>query len=239
MIFVGAEDIYMMTGNYIPQPIGAPLREWFFNDLDPGYKNLIRHSHDRAISTVYFYYPRVNGGGVLNGCLAYNYKSNKWGLAHKTIEAVVEYVTGGYTWDTLPNMNMAWDDWPTVPYDSPFWTAATKYTAYIGTDHKIYSLTGGSPSASFTTGDYGVENYYSLLSRVTLRYLKTPTRAGMTNYYQTVRGGEWTADAASTVQNSGRFDVMRSAPWHKATFHFEGDFEVTGASADIKQGGVL
>lgn len=238
LVFVGYEDIYLLNGGYIPQPIGAGLRKWFFNDLDPGNRHRIRHSHDRAISTVYFYYPRVNGGGALTGCIAYNYKSNKWGLAHKTIACSVEYVTGGYTWDTLPIINLTWDDWPQVPYDSPFWTAATQYTAYVGTDNKVYSLTGGSLSASFTTGDHGAENLYSQLTRVTLRYLQVPVTASMTNYYQTVHGGAWTT-GATTGESNGRFNVLRSAPWHRAKFTFTGDFEVTAANADIKPGGVL
>jgi len=218
-IFIGYEDFYLMNGNYIPQPIGEGLREWFFNDLDPANRHRIRHSHDRAISTVYFYYPRVGSGGALNACS-------------------VEYVTGGYTWDTLPVINFTWDDWPQVPYDSPFWTAATQYTAYLGTDNKVYSLTGGSLTASLTTGDHGAENLYSQLTRVTLRYLQVPVTASMINYYQTVHGGAWTT-GATTSESNGRFNVLRSAPWHRAKFTFSGDFEVTAANADIKSGGVL
>ena len=235
-IFIGFEDIYMFNGSS-PTPIGTTLREWFFADLDPAYRHRIRHAIDRSISTVYFYYPRLSGGGgTLDGCIAYNYVSNKWGVAHRAVEAVVEYVTGGYTWNTLPLTT--WDSWPEVAYDSPFWTASTKYPAYIGTDHKIYSLTGASASASFTTGDYGTDNAYSLLSRITLRYLDTPTTATCTNFYQEIHGDTWTTDA-TTTEASGRFDILRSAPWHKAQFDFTGDFEVTGASADIQQDGVF
>jgi len=150
----------------------------------------------------------------------------------------VEYVGGGYTYNTLPIIGMTWNDWPAVPYDSPFWTANAKYTSYIGTDHIIYSLTGASVSSSFTTGSYGVESQYSLLSRITLRYLSRPTTATATNYYQDYLGGTWTTDA-TTTEASGRFDVLRAAPWHKVTFDFTGDYEVTAADAVVQPAGVL
>lgn len=236
-IFVGYEDIYLFNGA-TPQPIGAPLREWFFSDLDPGYRYRIRHAHDRDKATVFFYYPRNGSAGVLNGCIAYNYKSNKWGVAHRTIEAIVEYVSGGYTYDGLSAIVPTWDAWPEIAYDSPFWTASAKYPAYIGTDHKIYSLNGVSDSASFTTGDYGTANLYSLMSRVTPTYLTLPTTAAMTNYTQTVHGGAWT-EGTTVAQSNGRFDMLVSAPWHKARFNLTGDFEITGLDADMSANGVL
>jgi hypothetical protein len=227
LVFIGFEDIYLFDGSS-PKSVGTPLREWFFADLDPAYRYRIRSSHDRQNSLVYFYYPRTGNGGGLNGCIVYNYKADRWGVAHRSIEATVEYVTGGYTWNTLPITT--WDSWPAVQWDSQFWTASTKYVAYIGTDHKVYSLTGASSSATMTTGDYGMEDNYSLLSRVTLRYLNAPTSATMTNYYQEQHGGAWTEDV-TTTESSGRFDVLRSSVWHRVKFTFTGDFEISGAAA--------
>jgi hypothetical protein len=234
-IFIGHEDVYLFDGSR-PVPIGSPLREWFFGDMDPAYRYLIRHIHDRENSLVYFFYPRIGYGGTLNGCIVYHYKADKWGLAHRSLETAVEYVTGGYTWDTLPITT--WDSWPEVPYDSPFWTASSQYPAYFGTDHKIYSLTGASSTSSLTTGDYGAENEYSLLSRVTLRYLYRPDSATLTNYYQDIHGGSWTEDA-TTTEGSGRFDLLRSAPWHRGKFDFTGDVEFSGINADMQPDGVL
>lgn len=234
-IFIGYEDIYMFDGSR-PMPIGASLRKWFFADLDPVYRDRIRSSHDRKNTLVYFHYPRISSAGVINGCIVYNYKTNKWGIAHRVIEAVVDYVASGYTWDTLPLTT--WDSWPAVAYDSPFWTDSARYSAYVGTDHKIYSLTGVSASAQLTTGDYGTDNNYSMLSRVTLRYLTRPPAAFMINQYQGLHGGAWTTDVA-TAEFNGRFDVLRSAPWHRVTFYFIGNFETTAASADFQPDGVL
>lgn len=234
-LFVGPDDIYLFNGG-VPQAVGSAIREWFFADLDPTYKGVIRSSHDRTNSLVYFYYPRLGSGGSLTGCIVYNYKTGKWGVAHRSIECAVDYITGGYTYDTLPITT--WDSWPAVAFDSPFWTASSKYTAYIGTDHKVYSLTGACDTSSITTGAYGTEDEYSLLKRVTLRFLERPTTATCTNYYQELLGDAWTEDA-TTTQSSGRFDLLRSSVWHKATFDMTGPYELTGFVADLAQDGVL
>lgn len=236
-VFIGADDFYIFKGG-IPEPIGTPIREWFFNDLDPNYKEMIKSAHDRTKSIIYFHYSKTASLGVLNGCIAYNYKTNKWGVAHKTVESVVEYYNGGYTWDTLPTIGKTWDEWPNIPYDSPWWTAGSLYPAYFGTDHKIYGLTGTSTSSSLTTGAYGNENEYALLDRVTLRYLVRPVTAAMTNYYQDILGEVWTQDVI-TAEYSGRFDLLRSAPWHKVKFNFTGDVEIVAATANLKFDGVL
>lgn len=236
-VFIGFEDFYLFDGTR-PVPIGAPVREFFFADLDPNYRYKIKGSHDRKNALVYFYYPRLGSSGAISGCIVYNYKADKWGLAHRTVECPVEYVSGGYTWDTLPIIGSTWDDWPAVAYDSPFWIAATEVSAYIGTDHKVYSLTGASATSSMTTGDVGEENQQTLIRRVTLRYQDRPASATMTNYYQDVHGDSWTTDATTTESN-GRFDVLRTAPWHRAKFDFTGDVEVSGMNADIQPAGVL
>ena len=234
-IFIGKNDIWMFDGT-VPRSIGTPIREWFFEDADPGYTYRIRASHDKYNAIVFFYYPRLGSGDVLDGCIAYNYKTDKWGVAHRTIETPVDYITGGYTYATLPITTYA--SWPEIPYDSPFWTSTTKYVAVFQTDHKIYSLTGASQTASLTSGFYGNADEYTLLSRVTAKFLDQPTTYTMTNYYQDVLGNTWTTDVTTTGSN-GRFDVLRSAPWHKVKFDFTGDFEITAAKAETKYDGVL
>lgn len=235
-LFIGGDDVYLYQAGALPQPIGAGIREWLFGDIEKMYANRIRHSLDRDNALVYWFYPRNGAGGRLNGCVAYNYKTDKWGVAHMDVECAIEHITGGYTWDTLPVTT--WDSWPEVAYDSPFWTSATRVQAYIGTDHRLYSLTGVAAQASFTTGVFGEENRYTLLSRATLRYLKRPQSAEMENMYQDHLGGAWMVDSR-TPEVNGRFDVLRAAPWHKARFTLCGDFEITGIDVVAKPAGVL
>lgn len=233
--FIGQDDFYRFTLGGLPVPIGPPVREWFFSHCDPGYAWMIRHAHDKVNALIYWFYP-ARGTSTLNSCIAYNYKSNKWGIADRTIECVAEYITGGYTYETLPFST--YDTWPEIAYDSPFWDASSRYVGYFGTDHKIYTLTGTSSSCSLTTGQYGEESQYSLLIRVTLRYLNRPTTATASNFYSDYLGGAWTT-GVTTSEYNGRFDVLQSAPFHKIKFDFTGDCEITAAAADVKPGGVL
>ena len=232
-IFIGYDDIYMFDGSR-PTSIGTPLREWFFDDLDPNYRHLIKGVHDRKNSLVYFFYPRVGGATTVNGCIVFNYKTGKWGLAHRTIRTTVEYIYGGYTWDTLPLTT--WDSFPEVAYDSPFWTNSGEDPAYIGTDEKVYSLTGPSVSSSLTSGHIGDDFLYSLLSRVQFKYQKAPASASLTNYYQDILGSAWTADN-TVAQASGRFDLLRSSKWHKVRVDFTGDVEISGIKLELQQDG--
>lgn len=231
--FIGPDDFYRYQPGGLPVPIGAPVKEWFFSRMNQSYRSRIRSAHDRVNALIYWFYPSSETS--LDSCVVYNYKSNKWGVADRSIECAVDYITGGYTYDTLPFST--YDTWPEVSYDSPFWNAQSRYIGYIGTDHKIVTLTAASATSSLTTGHYGNDDEYSLLSRVTLRYLDKPTSAEMTNYYQDEHGGDWTTDI-TTAESSGRFDVLRSSVWHKASFAFTGDVEVAGASANFQPGGV-
>lgn len=233
--FIGNEDIYRYTPGSLPVAIGAPIKEWFYTRCDPAYKERIRAAHDRANSLIYWFYPTTGSSGALDKCVVYNYKSDKWGVSDRSIECCVEYISGGYTYDTLPFGT--YDAWPEVSYDSPFWDAQSRYTGYFGTDHKIYSLTGDTAAASLTTGSYGVENEFSLLSRVTIRYLNKPLTGTLINYYANEIGDTWTTDAVTT-ESSGRFDLLRSAPMHKLYFVWTGNVEVAGASADVQPDGV-
>lgn len=233
--FVGDDDFYRFAPGSLPQPFGAPVKEWFFARCDPTYKGRIKAAHDRVNSLIYWFYPPNGSGGSLTACIVYNYKSDKWGVADKSIECVAEYISGGYAYDTLPFST--YDTWPEIPYDSPFWDSGARYIGYFGTDHKIMSFTASSTSSSLTTGHYGDDDNCMLLSRVTLRYLSKPTTATAVNYYQLEHGGAWTEDA-TTTESSGRFDMMRSAPWHRVTFNFTGDVEIVGASAVVQADGV-
>lgn len=232
--FVGTDDFYRYSLGGLPVPIGSPIKEWFFSRIDKTYKGLMRAAHDRVNALIYWFYPSV-GTSELNSCVVYNYQSNKWGVADMSIECATEYISGGYTYETLPFST--YDTWPEVSYDSAFWNASSRYVGYFGTDHKIYSLTGTSSSSSLTTGHYGTDNEFSLLSRVTLRYLNKPTTAEMVNYYQNEHGDSWTEDA-TTLESSGRFDLFRSSAWHRVKFNFTGNVEIVGASADVAPDGV-
>jgi len=63
-----------------------------------------------------------------------------------------------------------------------------------------------------------------------------PTSASMINYYADQAGETFTEDA-TTTQTSGKFDVIRSARWHRGKISFTGDVELMGLDVEARNAG--
>jgi hypothetical protein len=233
--FISQSDIFVYDGAR-PISIGDGIREWFFADLNSNYAYKIRGIHDRNNALIYWYYPSTGSTGTLDSCIVFNYKTKKWGKANRSVEACLEYLTGQFTYASAEAAFATYADVPSVTYGSPFWTASSPNMAIFGTDHILKTLNGASLTSSLTTGALGDDTQISFLSRVQARYINDPTSATMTNYYRMTDGASYTTDATVT-QSSGRFDVMRSARWHKVKKDFTGDVELTGATYKIQPDG--
>jgi hypothetical protein len=221
-IFMGIDDFWRFDGAR-PVPIGNPLRKTIYADFNAAYANRIKTLHDRKNSRVYFFYPSLGGNGAVDQCVVYHYRLNIWGRDDRTIEAVVEYLAGGITWDTWDTLYATWDAIPsTLSWDSPFLTAGNFTPGVFDTSHTLLSLDGTATNSSFTTGDMGDDMNYYLLSRVKPRWLTKPTSATMTNYYKDSEGDALTTGVTTTMSLS-RFDVLRSARWHRLQFNMVGD----------------
>lgn len=167
-LFVGKDNIWVYDGTR-PQPIAEGLREWFFSDLNQTYRYKIQGTHDRHNALVYFYYP--SGTATTDKCIVYNYKSNKWGKADRTIESCLEYISSGLTYDELETAYTTYEAIPDIAYGSPFWSASTPNMAVFDTSHKLQTLTGVSASSSITTGAIGDDMRFTLLKRVQPRFV--------------------------------------------------------------------
>jgi len=230
-IFMGADDFWRFDGAR-PVPLGGPLRKTIYAELSTTYAYRIKTLHDRLNSRVYFYYPSRDGNGVLDSCVVYHYRNNTWGRDDRTIEAALEYISGGLTYDTWQTLYPTYNDLPTdISYDSPFWTSGQSNRGFFNTSHKLNSLDGIASNSSFTTGDMGDDDNFYFLDRVKPRWLTKPTSATMTNFYKNNEGDELTIDATSQMDGS-RFDLTRSARWHRLQFDMVGD--ATLNEMDIK-----
>jgi hypothetical protein len=235
--FISQSDIFVYDGAR-PVSIGDGIREWFFADLNANYAYKIRGVHDRNNALIYWYYPSTGSTGALDSCIVFNYKSKKWSRANRSIEVCLEYLTGAFTYASAEAYfaTYADADGAGLTYGSPFWTATSPNMAIFGTDHILKTLDGASVTSSVTTGAVGDDSTVTFLSRVQARYINDPTSATMTNYYRMTDGSSYTTDATVT-ESSGRFDVLRSARWHKAKLSFSGDVEIVGLNYKIQPDG--
>jgi hypothetical protein len=235
LLFMGYEDFYIYDGSR-PRSIGNPLKKEVFGELNRAFTYACQALHDRRNSRVYFYYP-AGSSGLSDRCVVYNYKTNRWGRDDRTVEAVVEFVAAGVTYDGLGALYSTYADFPALSYDTAFVAAGYPLPGIFNTSHILQTLDGNTVASTMTTGDYGSDEFLSLLSRVQPEFLTKPSSGAMTNYYRDNLGDVLTQDQLVSMDAQGRFDVLRSANWHRATFALVGNHEESGVRAELQEDG--
>lgn len=229
-IFMGFDNFYAFDGGR-PVPIGNALKESVFNELNYTYYNVALSLHDAINKRIYFYYP-VSETGNPDRCVVYNYQTNSWGRDDREIEAVLQYIGTGISYDELGSSYSTYGELPDSSYDTAFSVSGRYLPGLFATDHKIKTLNGASAQSSITTGDYGDDQQFSTLSRVRPNFLRAPNSATLQNYYRNVLSDSLTTGNTVSM-SSGRFDLRKSARWHRAVLTMIGDHEITGLSADL------
>lgn len=239
-LFPGANNFYWFDGASV-QPIQGSdaIREWFFDaELYSDYANRIQASHDAAKGLIYWFYPRNGAGAMPSKAVVYNYKLNRWGWANYAIEAAVDYVAAGITYDGLGTFYGTYDDGIDRAYDSPLWVPDKVVPAVIDTAHLVKSIDGVSASSSFSSWHLGDDQAFSLLRRARIRWLTAPTTALMDVYAQDEHGNAFGPRASGIPQTANKFDALSSARWHQLKWRCTGDHEFSALAVDIQpQGG--
>lgn len=232
-IFMGLDDFYSFDGTR-PTPIGAGwVKDKVFKELSYADIRLCAASHDPVNSRVYFYYPQTSS---LDKCVVYNYKTKQWGRDDRTIETALSYISPGVTYNDMGTYFSTYDDAPRAPYDSAFWQFGASVPAIFNTSHVLQSLTGTSVTSSITTGDMGEEQFFSLVTRIRPLFLKAPTSSYVTNYYKNNLGENLTTGVTHAYAN-GKYDIHRSARWHRFMLSMVGDWEMGSYNVYAAQDG--
>ena len=234
-IFMGYDDFYSFDGSR-PVPIGNNrLKVTVFNALLKKRAKQCIALHDRMNSLVYFYYP-VADSLHPDKCVVYNYRTDTWGVDDRQIQAAVEYIAPGVTYDDLGASYSTYNDLPSVIYDSPFWSASFPIPMIFDTSNQPKTLDDSASPSSFTTGDIGDDYVESLLTRVKNRYIVAPTTASMVNYYRQNIGDALTT-GDTTSEASGKADVLREARWHRMMWSFTGAMEISATVPELVRAG--
>lgn len=237
--FIGPDDFYVYDGT-VPRPIvdndgaPAPVKEWFFQNLNAAYASNIIGTVDRPRALIYWYYPSTSSAtGALDSVLIYNYRTNQWGRQTLSITAAAQYASGAITYDGLGTLYATYDALPAIPYDSPFWLVDQNVPA-VFQGATLYTVTGEPGAWWLQTGDFGDMTEYSFVDRITPRYRTDPTGTPtLTNYYRDSLGASRTTDA-TVSQSRKRFDLRRSARWHSARIDHPGRATLNGLDVRIK-----
>lgn len=230
-IFLGYDDFYYYDGSR-PVPLPNPVKKTLFDSIDKTYLYKSWAVHDRINTLIYFFVS--TSGGTLDACYVYNYRKDDWrdawGRNDMTIEAALEYVTAGVTYDDLGTIYSTYDTSIPFSFDSPYWVSGYPLPAIFNSSHKVATLTGTPGSSSFTMAELGDDNDVMLLRRARPRYLTAPSSATLSNAYKMLSGDSYTNGATTTLA-SGKFDLLRSARWHRLTHNASGAMEIPHADA--------
>lgn len=230
--FVGPNDFFVFDGT-VPRPLEAPLREWFFADLNLPYRDKIYGTVDVPRGLIYWHYPSIRSTtGALDSLVVYNYRTNQWGKQALSIDVPLVYFSGQVTYDGLGTLYTTYDALPDIAYDSPFWLQSQSLPAVFQSS-VLYTLTGTPGAWSLTTGDFGDMTQWSFMDRISPRWRSTPTTATLTNFYRETLGDTRTTDATISMSRK-RFDMRRSARWHSATMTGSGTATIDGLDVNIK-----
>jgi len=235
--FVGDDNIWMFDGS---RPIPAAddtVRQWFFDNVNASFKSKIKCVFDRQNNRVWIFYPS-SSSTTCNSALVYHVVTKQWGKADRSIEAAVQYVSSGATYDTWSSFGASYDALPDISYDSQYWLSGGSALSVFNTSHQLQLLTGAAGASSFTTGDAGDDDGRSLLTQLRLRFPETfsPTTASATFYHKDSSG-----DSPSTGETvfiaDNKFDTMQEAYWHSVSINFTGNVKVTHIRPIIKPAG--
>ena len=232
-IFIGQDNIYLYNGSGLPNPIGDGIKDWFFMDMNVSFKNNIRSSVDKVRSNVWFFYPRNDSTSLPTGAIIYNYKANKWGVWRGIVQAAVEYLTGATTIDAATGTY----DAQTLSFNDPKWTNTSPFPAVMNNANTLVTLTGAAGTSNITFGDVGSDSMYSTLARVRVRFISSPTSASITNRFKQNVGDSLTTGQVATMVD-GKFDMLKSARFHRVTLQTVGDCEFSAIDYQLGQDGL-
>jgi hypothetical protein len=226
-IFVGEDNIWMFDGTR-PQPVAEGIRQWFFDNSSAAnrYRTILRY--DRQNNRLWFFYPSASSSGACDSALVWHLPTKRWGRADQNVEAAVNFVTPGLTWDTMSTLGATWDTLPNIPWDSQSFQAGGQALAVFNDSHELKTLTGTSAGGSITTGDMGDDDAVGRLTQVRLRFLRTPTSASAQGSTKMTEGDSLVVASSSTLSSDGKFDMRQSGRWHRVAFTMVGPWEASG-----------
>ena len=237
--FIGDNGIFVYDGTR-PQPIGTiEVKNWLKSVINQTYKANCKASYDKINSLVYFFYPSQLSSGGLDSALVYNTITGAFGKVTKNIKALLTYSSPNLTWLQLGSLYATWGGWPTTILwlDVSFFGAEVGMS-YVGNDDKIGVFNVGGASESYlVTGDNGDDTMFSTITRVRPRFLKAPTNGTLTHYWKNGEGADVQTGQMVSMSDY-KFDLLKSARFHRLKFNFTDPVEITGYELLAKQNGI-
>ena len=235
--FVGPDNFWLFDGTR-PQPFGdKQIRQWFYNNSDSANLFKTQCHYDKQQNRIWIFYPSA-GSSVLDSTIVYHLKNGQWGRADRGIQSVLTFIQPGVTYGTLDTIAATYSGLPEASYNSMFWLAGAHTMAVFNGSNQLQTFTGTPGTSYFTTGDAGDDGIVTTLKQVRLRFATgySPTTATIETLHK-MNSGDVPMVGVTNSINDGKFDVLRSARWHRATVTFTGRVRVTGINPELVPAG--
>jgi hypothetical protein len=237
--YMGRNGLFMYDGSR-PVPLGAvELREWLKANLNQDYVANVKAAYDSKKSLIYWFYPSINSSsGACDEGIVYNTITGKFGRITLNVQAILDYQTASLTWLQLGSLFATWGGWPsTVSWTSALFYGSLVGLSFISSDKKIYSMTGPALNSNVTTGDFGDDAQYSTLKRVRPRFIEAPDSASLNHYFKANEGDSLQTGVMVAVFNDGKFDLLKSARFHRVKINNVGNCELSALDYELKPNG--
>ena len=232
-IFVSRGDIFYFDGTRPFSIAEGKVRQWFYSNASQQYLYKTTLIHDKQNNVVWLFFASNASSGDLDEALVYHLGRKQWGRCTQTIEAACNYVSAGFTFDTLPD---TYDTLPSVSYDSQYWLSGGRMTTVFTSTHQMSSLTGVNLSSSMTLFDAGDDKAVLRLVRARVAYQYEPTSATVTGLTKMARGASLSPGGSGSY-SAGKFDIRQAGRFHRLKIDATGNWGASAVDFDLSPAG--
>jgi hypothetical protein len=238
--FLGNDDFYVFDGQKVT-PIGAGMREWFFEHASRDYLYKTLGFVDREKKLIYWgYVPLGSATGDIEKYVVFHHENGRWGKSGSfSANVATEFFADAFTYDML-FAGLAYDAAPNTQYDNVAPIRKTWLPAFLRIeDGALVQMHSGPPQDSVLRTSYGGDDTRaSLLRRIRARWIVQPDYAFLVPYRLMTQGGAPSPGATVTMTQHARWDFTSHARWHEAEIRtLDSSWETTGVDADLSQRG--
>lgn len=239
VFYYGHDGFYRFTGGR-SVPIGeGRVNRWFERTASAASIANMRGAVDRRNRLVMWAFASTSGAN--DHVITYNWASNRWSYGQITTQYLSDFLSTGYTVDTLDTLYPGGLDSISAPLDSPEFQGGALVFVAATSDNRLATFTGAPLTASVDTKEFTASDFEQGVSgqRLVVRAVRplvdgnaatTSVRLGSRDRLD---AGAPMFDSAVALRESGIARVYRDRRYHRVRLEVSGDFtHVAGVEVD-------
>jgi hypothetical protein len=234
--FMGRSDVLFFDGTRPVSIAEGMVRQWLFSNCSHSFLYRSKLVHDKQNGVIWLFYPSANSTGTCDAAMVYHIGRRQWGSVSMEVEASLNFVTAGATFDSLIDYAATMSGLPDIPSDSQYWLNGGRLMVVFTTAHQMSALSGSTAASSMTLFEVGDDEAVTRMSRLRVGYQLAPTSATAEGSAKMSRGESYTV-ASSGTYASGKTDLNQSGRFHRVQVDAVGDWAAAVVDFDLKTAG--